>query len=158
MFFLFCDCFLSRVVGYTAWKDGCTKSKVSELASITDEAFAYLLVENYWEVWSNIDLDAYKNEEAQFDERTSKRKKRKSAWGKDTRNAFGARRYSRWTNEGLLRFNALHQEVKSDRLKMVRLLMKITKHIVSHQWSIRKERDYVPMPEKLLLLMILMNR
>jgi len=71
VFFLFCDCFLSRVVGYTAWKDGCTKSKVSELASITDEAFAYLLVENYWEVWSNIDIDQYKYEEAQFDERTS---------------------------------------------------------------------------------------
>ena len=90
-FFMFCDFFLSRVVGHTAWKDGCTKSKVSELASITDEAFAYLLVENYYEVWTNIDLEAYKNEEIQFDERTRKKKKRKPAWGKYTRNAFGAR-------------------------------------------------------------------
>ena len=49
---MFCDFFLSRVVGHTAWKDGYTKSKVSELASITDEAFAYLLVENYYEVWT----------------------------------------------------------------------------------------------------------
>ena len=114
---MFCDFFLSRVVGHTAWKDGCTKSKVSELASITDEAFAYLLVENYYEVWTNIDLEAYKNEEIQFDERTRKKKKRKPAWGKYTRNAFGARRYGGWTNEGLLRFNVLHEEVKSDRLK-----------------------------------------
>jgi len=90
---MFCDFFLSRVVGHTAWKDGCTKSKVSELASITDEAFAYLLVENYYEVWTNIDLEAYKNEEIQFDERTRKKKKRKPAWGKYTRNAFGTRQY-----------------------------------------------------------------
>jgi len=105
------------VVGYTAWKDGCTKFKVSELASLTDEAFAYLLVKNYWDVWTNIDIDAYKNEEAQFDERTNRKKKRKPAWGKYTRNAFGARRYGGWTNEGLVRFNVLYEEVKPDQLK-----------------------------------------
>jgi len=44
-FFVFCDHFLSRIVGITAWKEGCTKTKVSELASVTDEAFAYLLIE-----------------------------------------------------------------------------------------------------------------
>jgi len=46
--FLFCENFLARVVGITSWWDSCTKCTVSEMATASDEAFAYLLVENYW--------------------------------------------------------------------------------------------------------------
>jgi len=53
-FFLFCDFFLSRVVGVSTWKDGSSKIKVSDMATASDEAFAYLLIENYWDQWSTI--------------------------------------------------------------------------------------------------------
>jgi len=71
----FCDNFLSRIVGITVWKEGCQKKRISELASASDEAFAYLLVENYWEYWSNLDTKDYKSEVA-FDKESNKRIKR----------------------------------------------------------------------------------
>jgi len=56
MFLLFCDYFLSRVVGISVWREGCQKTKVSQMTTASDEAFAYLLVENYWDSWSKLDL------------------------------------------------------------------------------------------------------
>ena len=35
-----------------AWRELCTKQKISDFATVSDEAFAYLLVENYWDGWS----------------------------------------------------------------------------------------------------------
>jgi len=115
-FFVFCDHFLSRIVGITAWKEGCTKTKVSELASVTDEAFAYLLIENYWDHWATLDVEEYKKGVSELDLHTNKKKKRKSIWGKYTKNAYGAKRYGGWMREGLIRFNTLYAEVKEDRL------------------------------------------
>jgi len=116
-FFVFCDQFLSRIVGITTWKEGCTKTKVSELASVTDEAFAYLLIENYWDHWATLDVEEYKKGVSEVDIHTNKKKKRKSVWGKYTKNAYGAKRYGGWMKEGLIRFNTLYAEVKEDRLK-----------------------------------------
>jgi len=48
-FYLFCDNFLSRIVGISVQREGCQKKKVSEMVTASDEAFAYLLVEIYWE-------------------------------------------------------------------------------------------------------------
>jgi len=115
-FFLFCDYFLSRIVGISVWREGCQKTKVSQMATASDEAFAYLLVENYWDSWSKLDLDQYKNEST-FDVASNRKRKRKANWGKYTKSAYGARRYGGWTAEGLLRFNKLFEEVKADRLK-----------------------------------------
>jgi len=100
----------------STWKDGCTKMKVSDMATASDEAFAYLLIENYWDSWAFVDLDAYKNE-ATFETNSMKKKKRKAVWGKFTKNAYGARQYGGWTDEGHLRFNNLYEEVKADRMK-----------------------------------------
>jgi len=58
----------------STWKDGCTKMKVSDMATASDEAFAYLLIENYWDSWAFVDLDAYKNE-ATFETNSMKKKK-----------------------------------------------------------------------------------
>jgi len=80
-------------------------------------AFIYILVENYWEVWPNIDLDQDMNEDAQFDEKRKKKKRRKPAWCMYAKNAFGSRRYSGWTKEGLQMFNVLHEKVKTEWLK-----------------------------------------
>ena len=46
-----------------------------------------------------------------------KKKKRKAVWRKFTKNAYGARQYGGWTDEGHLRFNNLYEEVKADRMK-----------------------------------------
>jgi len=128
-FFLFCENFLSRVVGITNWRDSCTKSTVSEMATVSDEAFAYLLVENYWSKWSAVDLETYQKEST-FENGSVKKKKRTATFGKYTQNAYGAKRFGGWTREGLIRFNVLYAEVKADREKMELLWNKISKFIV----------------------------
>jgi len=128
-FFLFCENFLSRVVGITNWRDSCTKSTVSEMATVSDEAFAYLLVENYWNKWSAVDLQTYQKEST-FENGSVKKKKRTATFGKYTQNAYGAKRFGGWTREGLIRFNVLYAEVKADREKMELLWNKISKFIV----------------------------
>ena len=114
-FFIFCECFLSKVVGVGAWRELCTKQKISDFATVSDEAFAYLLVENYWDGWSTRRSDEPFMESDLI--HGSKKKKRKITWGKYTAAALGARRYGGWNKAGLERFNALCQEVKDDRIK-----------------------------------------
>jgi len=80
-FFLFCDNFLSRIVGISVWKEGCHKKKVSEMATISDEAFAYLLMENYWDYWSTLNLQDYKSD-VTHDKESNKKIKRTANWGK----------------------------------------------------------------------------
>ena len=58
-YFIFCDYFLSKVVGSSIWRDCCTKQRVSDMATILDEAFAFLLLENYWDEWSKKKLEEY---------------------------------------------------------------------------------------------------
>ena len=48
----FCDNFLLQVVGRVQWRDGVTKIPVHKLATVTDEAFALLVLENIWDVWT----------------------------------------------------------------------------------------------------------
>jgi len=115
-FFLFCENFLARVVGITSWRDSCTKSTVSEMATVSDEAFAYLLVENYWSTWSAVDLEKYQKEST-FEKGSVKKKKRTATFGKYTQNAYGAKRFGGWTRDGLIWFNELYAEVKADREK-----------------------------------------
>ena len=103
-FFLFCEYFLSRIVGMTIWKDSCTKQKVSEKMTVSDEVFTYLLIENYWDEWSTKSLDEYM-QEVSYDSSTSKRKKRKSTWQKYTKGALGACHYGGWNQDGIIRFN-----------------------------------------------------
>jgi len=55
---LFCDLFLSKVVGVITWRDGCTMLNVSEMSMASDEAFTYLLMENYWDTWAMVDLES----------------------------------------------------------------------------------------------------
>jgi len=86
------------------------------MATASDEAFAYLLAENYWETWSAVDLEQYKNA-AIFDNGSVKKKKWKATFGKYMQNAYGAKIFGIWTNKGLIWFNALHAEVKADSEK-----------------------------------------
>jgi len=56
------------------------------MATISDESFVHLLVENYWDEWSKKKLEEYISE-ASFDSSISKRRKRKTTWGKYTKGA-----------------------------------------------------------------------
>jgi len=90
-FFFFFECYLSKVVGVGAWRELCTKQKNSDFATVSDEAFVYLLVENYWDGWSTRRSDEPFMESDLI--HGSKKKKRKIAWGKYTAAALGARQY-----------------------------------------------------------------
>jgi len=50
-----------------------------------------------------------------YNESMSKRKKRKTTWGKYTKGAWSARGYAGWNDDGIDRFNQLCQMVKEDR-------------------------------------------
>ena len=115
-FFVFADTFLSRVVGVAYWRKHCAKMTIRDMATISDEAFALLLLENYWESWSTKNVEEYKTEVA-FDESTNQKKKRKATWGKYTSGAWGSKRFGGWSKDGLQRFNQLYTEVQKDREK-----------------------------------------
>jgi len=89
-FFVFVDSFLSRVVGVAYWRKHCAKMTILDMAMILDEAFAQLLLENYWESWSTKNVEEYKTE-VSFDESTNQKKKRKATWGKYTSGAWGSK-------------------------------------------------------------------
>jgi hypothetical protein len=57
MFRLYCESLLSCVVGKTWWNNHADKKKVSEMASISDEAFALLLLENSYNMWKGMGED-----------------------------------------------------------------------------------------------------
>lgn len=50
-FEFFCTNFLSCVVGLKRWPKSCLSKRVSEVASVTDEGFALLTLENNWDPW-----------------------------------------------------------------------------------------------------------
>ena len=49
---------------------------IRDMATISDEAFALLLLENYWESWSTKNVEEYKTE-VSFDESTNQKRKGK---------------------------------------------------------------------------------
>jgi hypothetical protein len=57
MFRLYCESLLSCVVGKTWWNNNSDKMKVSEMASVSDEAFALLLLENSYKMWKGMGED-----------------------------------------------------------------------------------------------------
>ena len=56
-YILFCDEILSCVVGRHQWCQLSWQQPISELTTISDEAFAHLLVENSWDVWTDKAFD-----------------------------------------------------------------------------------------------------
>lgn len=119
VFVIFCEYFLSKVVGITAWKTECCTKTVSEMASVSDEAFTYLLLENYWDEWANKDPKAYREETA-YNHETNTRGRRTPTKGKYTKDSVGSRRYGGWSEDGLHRFNELFDLVLEDRKEFAR--------------------------------------
>ena len=102
--------FLPCVVGKCKWKKLVVLKKVPLFATVTDEAFALLVLENNWGVWLHEDAREYfmKNKKEQ-------NKKEKGNNGLYTGHAKGATRFGGWSVEGVQRFNELCEIVRNDR-------------------------------------------
>ena len=95
---VFCEFVLSHVVGRDVWKRCAHTHTISQIATVSDEAFALLLLENSWEAW-------------------------KAVAGKQTSvpcpiysvRGPGTKRFQGWTEKGIERFNELYDDVSEDR-------------------------------------------
>jgi len=56
---IFCNNFLACVVRKNEWKDMIKIKTVKEISTITDEAFALLILENIWDEWIKMDAIDY---------------------------------------------------------------------------------------------------
>jgi len=130
-FFWFFDSFLECVCGASVWNNAKTKQLVSEardpsgskVVSVSDEAFALLLIDNYLEKWKT-----RADEEEAIRVRpvgdgaaamttggeNTIRKQTKTA-GKYTGKAQGQCKWGGWSSEGIKQFNFLRKLVKADR-------------------------------------------
>lgn len=110
----------------TKWKaKRCEKTikKIADIATVSDEAFVMLTLENNWERWIDINNKAKNNyapttrgKATQFDSDvmpiyTYINKKRTNDAGDNDVHL----NWRGWNNEGILRFNQLCSEVKEDR-------------------------------------------
>ena len=131
-FLWFFDSFLECVCGATAWNNAKTKQLVSEardpsgskIVSVSDEAFALLLIDNYLEKWKTrageevaARIDSVAGGAAAITtegEEITRRKQTKTA-GKYTGKAQGQWKWGGWSPEGIKQFNFLRKLVKADR-------------------------------------------
>ena len=103
--------FLECVAGVNAWKKQKTKVTVSAFdpntkcpyVSVSDEAFALLLLENYLVKWK------YRWQCHQDNKQYQRQP------GRYTSSNAGHVEFGGWTNKGIMRFNELVQIVKTDR-------------------------------------------
>jgi hypothetical protein len=95
---LFCEHVLSHVVGRDVWKRLSPTHTVSQIATVSDEAFALLLLENSWEMWVAVATE-----------------QRDVPSPKYSMRGPGTKKYQGWTEEGIARFNELFDEVEEDR-------------------------------------------
>lgn len=113
-FKVYCE-FLRCVVGKKTWNNETCAKKISKVATVSDEAFTLLLLENYWDSWSVIDINEYEGERELNKDKSFKR--RKSIHGKWTQGGSGKARYTGWSSQGLERMNTLRAIVIFDREK-----------------------------------------
>ncbi|KAI2507426.1 hypothetical protein MHU86_7039 [Fragilaria crotonensis] len=104
---------LECVVGKAAWSKKKYQSRISEaeyanttekIVTVSDEAFALILYENYIDKW----ITRYHNPIADGE-------RGKKILGKYTRSSVGYSEYGGWSEEGVIRFNQLCQTVVEDR-------------------------------------------
>ncbi len=126
-FFFFCNSVLECVAGKKEWKQQKTKRRVSEsCVSVSDEAFAMLLLVNSWDKFE------YMAENPAIDERTEVPETRYTE--KKGRN----RKMQGWSSEGIDNFNKLCLFVIEDRKSEAGQLFE--SEFLQHQVDKEKER------------------
>lgn len=114
----FCNAFLSCVVGKKLWNSSVSTMPMSRIASPSDEAFGYLIVENLYDAWK---LQKEKENNPDYAERKTggglgEDGRRQPILGKYTKSKYKrAGKFGGWSREGLERFNELYLEVQEDR-------------------------------------------
>jgi len=101
-FFFFCTKFLSCTVGKRTWNKSKKFAIVSQIATVSDEVYTYLVLENCWDKWESI------VENASI--------KLPTKYTHSTPSDLNKQKYSGWTREGLDRYNELFREVQKDRV------------------------------------------
>jgi len=112
MYYSICRDFLQCVVGRTTWRELWKEAakrggSMQSVASVTDEAFMLLVLDNNWEEWTEASI---MDDESESD---GSKKKRKSK-AKFTADA-GDGRNRGWDGNGKLRFKELRKHVEKSR-------------------------------------------
>jgi hypothetical protein len=104
----FCILFLRHTTGKVSWKSSSRSSRISETFTISDEAFAFLVLDdniNYWRKYYLSDVNAVSQVVA-----SSGGKGKKPAIRVETKYSL-KNRTGAWSNEGIRTYNILFQEV-----------------------------------------------
>ena len=107
LYFEFIEYFLSSVVGKNQYKMCRCEKKISEFATVSDEALAILIFENNLDTWKDMS-------EKNITKNSSVAKKYTNG-GTSKGAVTSSRRYQGWSSNGLKRFNELFDLVKEDR-------------------------------------------
>jgi hypothetical protein len=111
-----CSAMIKCVVGNTMWNRRYYKEALSDIATCSDEAFLLLTLENNYGRW----LDEWKwlkaNRDVEKEDRAPKnfRVAMYTNSGHSKKNGR-SKRFSGWSREGYLRFNAIYALVAADR-------------------------------------------
>ena len=107
---IFSTRFLLCVIGKCEFKKRRAYMQIAEMATVSDEAFVMLMLDNHWDFWSNRDLEEYKKRLSSG--RINKELKQKDArtrdggsMGRYTRNQKEARQFGGWMKDGLDEYN-----------------------------------------------------
>jgi len=111
-YIIFCDYFLSQVVGRNDWKKRRHVEVISSLATVSDEAFAILLLMNSWDMWIEmVDEDEAVKKGKSGEQQQGQVGGRKHTTTKWTQSGAGTRKYGGWKEEGLKMFNLLAKKI-----------------------------------------------
>jgi hypothetical protein len=103
----FFDLFIIHVVGAATFRSKVVVQFVSSFVTVSDEAFALLVLDNCEEKWE----DMYEKKV------TKSNKKNKYTDGGKSSKSGRSRNLKGWSNKGLNRFNELYRLIKADRAR-----------------------------------------
>ncbi len=102
--FIFFEFFLPPVVGRKKFKMNADLKEISNFVTVSDEAFAVLLLENSWEKWAD-----------ELVKRTNDPEKVKPPLF--TKTPDSGKKFSGWSAQGIKYFNDLYDIIENDRKK-----------------------------------------
>ena len=105
---MFCCHFLKCVIGENQWKTNYLKKPLSDYVTVSDEAFAFLVVENSLDRWTDMWVKNNKKTSSVPALYTNA-----GVSAKDGR----TKRYCGWSAEGIARFNLINDAVRKNRLQ-----------------------------------------
>jgi hypothetical protein len=141
----FCQLVLSIVVGRNIWKTTVGKCKISDFVTVSDEAFALLLIDNSWHVWLDMGIKAQAGEAMGGAKGPAGDNGGNRLMTKFTSNGAFVKKNQGWSKQGLSRFVQLVKDVKADReddAKKMRNPLRLCFYILRWQnWTTRKRKN-----------------